>query len=210
MHLAFALIPFGVVAVELWFMSQVRFDWQTGFWFRGTHFPHPLKLGGNSAEYYSHWLNMILVSGNALLLSWLCALDLWLSRSRKASGQIRLLIGIATLVAVLVCFVGAVILDRRNGEGVVSFLVPHFACLLVAGYVLLWCALKTIQRMWFGIAIAWAYAALHLMFQLLYEPSGSGAPNPRAFSACTAALVVLPTFLFVMRKASTQAVDDQG
>ncbi len=131
--------------------------------------------GGNPSEVFSHWLDMLLMSGGAAVMAWLTGVEAFLRRIGSSQKLIK-----PCLVSLLVLSgVVATVLDGSHGEGTVLIAYPlFFLPILATSFYLLrrlaalcgWHPAKVIPL---GIA----FATVHLAAQLQYEPSGTGAPN---------------------------------
>src|SRR5688572_17554298 len=93
--------------------------------------------GGNPSELYSHWLDMVLMSGNALALAWLLTVEAYC----RPRSDLPWALGLASLSRKL-CLVAtgvfAIVLDMSHGEGTVLLAYPvYFLPLLGASYYLL-------------------------------------------------------------------------
>jgi hypothetical protein len=130
--------------------------------------------GGNPSEVFSHWLNMVVMSGNAFSLGWLVALEA-LARRRNITPWFKTMWP--------VCLFGSIAaggaLDLRHGEGVVTYVAVVFFLPVLGS----WCYLLRKIASFYGwlpkrvIILATLYVVLNIGAQLLYEPSGTGGPN---------------------------------
>jgi hypothetical protein len=134
--------------------------------------------GGNSAEVFSHWLNLVLMSGNALGLAWLLTLRTLLPTRRLVTFA-----RLAASFGVVLAFVVGGSLDQQRGEGTVLVAgAILFLPMLVSSYYVLF-QLAALAR-WKPLrvaALSAAYAAIHVLAQLRYEPSETGGPNSQVF-----------------------------
>lgn len=136
--------------------------------------------GGNPSEVYSHWLDMVLMSGNAIALAWWLTLEAY-CRPRSDLSWALGLTSLSRKLCVAVTGVFAVILDISHGEGTVLLVYPvYFLPLLGASYYLLRQFASHLQwRFRPVLMLSAVYAITHTAVQLFYEPSGSGGPNDR-------------------------------
>ncbi len=133
--------------------------------------------GGNPSEVFSHWLDMVLMSGGAFVIAWLTSIEAFF-RCGTQSSRCRL--AYFCLISVLIVSgVIAFALDGAHGEGTVIIAYPvFFLPILASSYYLL--RQLAALRGWapkYVIALAVGYVAIHLATQIFYEPSGTGAPN---------------------------------
>lgn len=135
---------------------------------------HRAFWGGAPAEVFSHWLNLVMMSGNALALAWLLTLRTLL----PTRGLVTMARLAAPWGAVLAFLVG-VALDRQHGEGTVLMAgtVLFLPMLVSSHYVLFQLAALARWKPARVAALSAGYAVLHLLAQLKFEPSETGGPN---------------------------------
>jgi hypothetical protein len=153
---------------------------------------------GNPSEVYSHWVDMVLMSGNAVLLSWLVAVEGFLRPRHSDTGSlVRRTHACAAGVMVMSGVVG-VALDQAHGEGTVIIVYPIFflPILLTSYYLLRQSAAALNWRPRAIGVISAAHAAIHAGAQLFYEPSEAGGPNG----------LVIPIWLCVVLSAFSVAL----
>jgi len=135
--------------------------------------------GGNPSEVFSHWLDMVLMSGGAAVTAWLTSGEAFFRRS--GNSFLRRLAYVCGSSLLVLSGVIAIVVDGLHGEGTVMIVYPMFFIpMLVSSYYL-------VRR--FGallhwnpvgvIALSFGLIALHTAAQLYYEPSGTGGPNQR-------------------------------
>jgi hypothetical protein len=135
--------------------------------------------GGNPSEVFSHWLDLVVMSGNAMGLAWLLVVEArilanwprhpWLMRLK------RCVVGIGLGASALT----ALVLDISKGEGTMVLVLPVlFIPLLGATYYLLrqWARLLN-WRFLPVVGMAVLFACGHVTAQMFYEPSETGGPN---------------------------------
>lgn len=133
--------------------------------------------GGNPSEVFSHWLDMVLMTGGAVVIAWLTSAEAFFRRSGNAFLR-RL--GYAGIIFLLVLSgVTAVILDGMHGEGTVMIAYPvFFIPILASSYYLLRRFAVLVRWSPAGvIGLCFGFVALHIGAQLYYEPSVTGGPN---------------------------------
>jgi hypothetical protein len=139
--------------------------------------------GGNPAEVFSHWLDLVVMSGNAVLLAWLLVVEAhlrkrwslhpWLMTLKR--GSVGFGWGLSSLTAI--------VMDVNKGEGTVVFVLPIlFVPLLGATYYLLRQLVRLVDWRPIPVAVmAVLFASGHLLAQVFYEPSETGALNNGIF-----------------------------
>jgi hypothetical protein len=134
--------------------------------------------GGSPTELFSHWLDMIVMSGNAFSLGWFLTLEAF-ARKKEASPRTAAWPNRMLAICAVGVTVAAAMLDRKSGEGTVIFVAfVVFLPVLVSWYYLLrrlasvcnWILSRV-------LIIAVLFGLLNLLAQLVYEPSSSGGPN---------------------------------
>jgi hypothetical protein len=133
--------------------------------------------GGNPMEVFSHWLNMVLMSGSAVIIAWLTSVEACFRRSGRWiwCQWVYVVLVLCLLLSAIV----AGTLDNRHGEGaVVIVLLPFFLPILASSYYLL----RQLAARWSWrttpvILLSIGFGLSHLTAQLFYEPSGTGGPN---------------------------------
>src|SRR5690348_10274942 len=167
-----AFVPFGFLAAAFlfvnhaWPFSAADYERYREFW------------GGNPSEVFSHWLDMVVLSGNAFSLGWVLTLES-IARRRQMPTKIGRLLKTMMLVGVLGSVVAGVVLDSQKGEGAVLFVSAiGFLPVLGSSYYVLRKAASFCRWLPYKVAIvSTLYVALNLGMQLFYEPSGTGGPN---------------------------------
>ncbi|MEO7675503.1 MAG: hypothetical protein ABIV39_01925 [Verrucomicrobiota bacterium] len=139
--------------------------------------PYREFWGGNPSEIFSHWLDMVLMSGGAVLMGWILSAAALFQRSKNALSH--RLISASVISVFILSGVIAFVLDGLHGEGTVVVAYPiFFIPILVSSYYLFRQFAAQLHWRPFGVvAISVGFAALHIVAQLYYEPSGTGAPN---------------------------------
>ena len=92
--------------------------------------------GWNPMEVFSHWLNMVLMSGSAVIIAWLTSVEACFRRSGRWiwCQWVYVVLVLCLLLSAIV----AGTLDNRHGEGaVVIVLLPFFLPILASSYYLL-------------------------------------------------------------------------
>ncbi len=133
--------------------------------------------GGNPMEVFSHWLNMVLMSGSAVIIAWLTSVEACFRRSGRWiwCQWVYVVLVLCLLLSAIV----AGTLDNRHGEGVVVIvLLLFFLPILASSYYLL----RKLSACWSWrttpvILLSIGFGLIHLTAQLFYEPSGTGGPN---------------------------------
>ena len=135
--------------------------------------------GGNPAEVYSHWLDMVLMSGNAAALAWLLSTEAFFRRNLCRHKWVLPLTHACAVLSVVLSGAIALVLDYSHGEGTVLLAYPViFLPILGSSYYLLRRVVRLVNwRLAVVVALSASYAALHAAAQLHYEPSETGAPN---------------------------------
>jgi hypothetical protein len=129
------------------------------------------------SEVFSHWLDMVLMSGGAAIMAWCLSVEAFFRRSGQAF-RCRLAFGWMVLLLALSSMI-ALVLDGKYGEGTVIIVYPLlFIPILASSYYLLRrCALFLRWRPARVIALCLCFVVLHSVAQIYYEPSGNGGPN---------------------------------
>lgn len=140
---------------------------------------HRIFWGGNPNEVYSHWLDMVVMSGNAVVLAWLLSSEAFFRRSEPNQFWLVRLSWLCAATCVTLSSVWATVLDLLHGEGTVIFaLLLWFVPMLAASYYVLRRLAAVVQWKLGRVAgLSAGYAGFHTISQLMYEPSGTGAPN---------------------------------
>jgi hypothetical protein len=135
--------------------------------------------GGNPSEVFSHWLDVVLMTGGAVVMTWLLVAETLYrtdeSQALRVHRSFRICLGAFLFVNGLV----GIVLDISHGEGTVVFvyLIFFLPMLVSTWYLMRRCA--SFLR-WHPVGTAMlglAVVAFHAVAQWYYEPSGSGAPN---------------------------------
>jgi hypothetical protein len=157
---AFVFISF------LWPFSAIAYEHHRQFW------------GGNPSEVFSHWLDAIVMSGNAFSLGWFVSLAAFTRRWNTPGSITRWLKG-TPLVCLVASVLTAATLDSKNGEGTVMYVtVLGFIPVLGSWSYLLRKAASFLS--WVPariLALSVLYIVLNFAAQFFYEPSGTGGPN---------------------------------
>jgi hypothetical protein len=162
----------------VWLSSQEGVGWAYSLFGKD----HPLNFGGNPAEVLSHLLNWILMTGcTAGLCSTLVAISLlkadahWKSRFAFVPSVIY-----GFTVLGLLGWTGC--LDSRHGEGavVISFILffGPSTVLSAAAALRLLASRASLQARILHVASVFGLA---VVFQWVYEHSGTGGPNLLVF-----------------------------
>ena len=137
--------------------------------------------GGNPAEVYSHWLDMVLMSGNAAAIAWLLSAEVLFRRNRAQNKWLVALTYACAILGLILSGAIALVLDRSHGEGTVLLAYPIlFLPVLGSSYYLLRQSAALVHWKFTAVVVlSGCYAALHTAAQLYYEPSGTGGPSLR-------------------------------
>jgi hypothetical protein len=169
---ALSLIPPCLLAAaflfinHFWPFSDADYERYRKFW------------GGNPSEVFSHWLDMVVMSGNTLSLAWLLTLEAFAWQRQIPKSIIRWV-----KIMLPICLLGSigagVALDARKGEGTVLYAsLVGFLPVLGSWYYLMRKAASFCKWVPGRVLLACAlYIALSIGAQLVYEPSGTGGPN---------------------------------
>lgn len=152
---------------DAWRMTEESYQKYSAFW------------GGNPSEVFSHWLDMVLMSGNAILLAWLMMVAAILRRIRDGVEEFPRFLKTIAIVAFISTGVIGASLDGFHGEGGVFFVhIVFFLPILAASAFLLRKVGEMISwRLIPVLVLSVLYALANVIAQLFYEPSSSGAPN---------------------------------
>lgn len=164
-------IPFAVLVAAYSFLKYLQpgisdnYERYREFW------------GGNPSEIFSHWLDMVLMSGGAVLMAGILSAAAFFQRSKNAMSH--RLISASVISVFILSGVIAFVLDGLHGEGTVIIAYPvFFLPILFSSFYLLRQFAALLRWTPLGIiALSLGFAALHILAQLYYEPSGTGAPN---------------------------------
>lgn len=128
-------------------------------------------------EVFSHWLDMVLMSGSAVAIAWLTSVEACFRRSGRWVWCHRVYGTLAFSLFLSVVVAGT--LDGCYGEGVVPIaFVLFFLPILASSYYLLRkLAARLSWRTIPVILLSIGFGLIHLIAQLFYEPSGTGGPN---------------------------------
>lgn len=133
--------------------------------------------GGNPSEVFSHWLDMILMSGGAAVMAWLTSAEAFFRRGGHWAWCQVIHGCLASLL--ILSGVTAVVLDGSHGEGTVLIAYSLlFLPILASSYYLL----RRFAAKWDWnptkvVLLCVGFVLIHLVAQLFFEPSGTGAPN---------------------------------
>jgi hypothetical protein len=133
--------------------------------------------GGNPSEVFSHWLDMVLMSGGAAVIAWLTSAEAFFRRNR--STAFRRSVYAAIVFLLMFSGMAAVVLDGMHGEGTVTIAYPlFFIPILTSSYYLLRRFAALVRWNPAGVkGLCFGFVVLHTAAQLFYEPSGTGGPN---------------------------------
>ena len=185
------IVPLAVLLAGYAFVDHLRlgiadnYDRYREFW------------GGNPREVFSHWLDMVLMSGGAAVIAWLTSAEAFFRRSGKT-----LMCRVSYFYVIFfLIFSGviAVVLDGMHGEGTVTIAYPVLFIPILASSCHLLRQIIALVR-WKPaavIAISFGFVALHTAAQLYYEPSGTGGPNVRIIPLWLASVGVAVVWAFV-------------
>lgn len=180
-------VPFGALVASYLFLNHLRlgladnYERYRNFW------------GGNPSEVFSHWLDMVLMSGGATIIAWYVSIEAFFRRDDQAF--MARLSYICTLLLFVLNGVIALVLDAKHGEGSVILAYPLLFLPILASsfYVLRRCAELFYWRPRGVIPLCLSMVVFHTAAQLKYEPSPTGAPsmaiNPYWLGSVGAALV---------------------
>jgi hypothetical protein len=171
MGVAACLLPLAAASVALlWFSFGGGDVWAHSLF--GTK--HPLNLGGNPSEVFSHLLNGVVMATSVALLCTVLLSSIWFQRSQ--SGEVALSTILVT--GMLMVCAWAAYLDSRSGEGTVAisfimFFGPGVAFSRMAAQGLVSSPTARLPR----ALVVLALTGISLGMIWLYEPSGTGGPN---------------------------------
>ncbi len=136
--------------------------------------PGVWPLTGDAKTFGIHWINFIVLSGNAAILSWcvfLVRVRRWLFPDDAA---LRDSIPALAAVAVMLATAGALSLAERHGEGEAwAFFLFIFAPTLTVSYALLWDAVRRFDRLWLSGLVLAGFPTLTFSLQLRHEQPGA-------------------------------------
>ncbi len=180
-------LPIVVLATAFFILSRIEMT--VARWERYREF-----WGGNPSEVYSHWLDMVFMSGNAIALAWFLVIECFSRRGETDSKWLPRITHAFAGLSILLSGVIGVVLDGLHGEGTVQLVYPVlFLPMLASSYYLLRkIAVRVQWRIRSVIGLAGGFAILHVIAQLFYEPSGNGGPN----------LLIIPLWLSSIAAAS--------
>jgi hypothetical protein len=167
------LVPFWAAIMAYAFLNHLQpgiaenYDRYREFW------------GGNPSEVFSHWLDMVLMSGGAAMMSWLVVAEAFFRSRAKESTKLRRISHICFALFLVLSGAVAMVLDRMHGESTVVVAYPiFFIPILVSTWYVLRQFAALVRWRLVGVAmLSLGIAALHVAAQLCYEPSGTGGPN---------------------------------
>jgi len=122
------LVPIAALVAEYAIVNHLRLALAD----QARYFRHREFWGGNPSEIFSHWLDIILMSGGAAGLAWLLSVEAHFSRRWPGNEwPLRLAYGCGIFYIVLSGVV-AIALDELHGEGtvIIAYLVFSFPYLL--------------------------------------------------------------------------------
>src|SRR5213082_914172 len=172
-----AIVPLAALAAGFAVLSTASVS--AGDWDRYERYRE--FWGGNPAEVYSHWLDMVLMSGNAAAIAWLLSAEAFCRRNRAQHKWLVTLTYACAILCVVLSGAIALVLDRSHGEGTVRLAYPVlFIPILGSSYYMLRQSAALVHwRFAAVVVLSGCYAALHTAAQLYYEPSGTGGPSFR-------------------------------
>ena len=172
-----AIVPLAALAAGFAALSTASVS--AGDWDRYERYRE--FWGGNPAEVYSHWLDMVLMSGNAAAIAWLLSAEALFRRNRAQNKWLITLTYACSVVGVVLSGAIALVLDGSHGEGTVFIAYPiFFLPVLGSSYYLLRQSAALVHWKFTAVVVlSGCYAALHTAAQLHYEPSGTGGPSFR-------------------------------
>lgn len=171
--MAVLLVAFVVLAAEFVVLEHFHVRLGNQDWY----FKVRTFWEGNPSEVYSHWLDVIVMSGNALIVAWLLSAEAFFRCAGKMLAAEVAFIG--GLVCTVVSGVLAMVLDDAHGEGTVALvMVIYFVPVLASSYYLLRTSAELLRwKPGAVIALATMFVFLYVGAQLFYEPSETGGPN---------------------------------
>ncbi|PYJ61290.1 MAG: hypothetical protein DME24_06855, partial [Verrucomicrobia bacterium] len=172
-----AIVPLAALAAGFAVLSSASVS--AGDWDRYERYRE--FWGGNPAEVYSHWLDMVLMSGNAAAIAWLLSAEVLFRRNRAQNKWLVALTYACAILGLILSGAIALVLDRSHGEGTVLLAYPFlFLPVLGSSYYLLRQSAALVHWKFTAVVVlSGCYAALHTAAQLYYEPSGTGGPSLR-------------------------------
>jgi 4-amino-4-deoxy-L-arabinose transferase-like glycosyltransferase len=167
------LVPFATAIAAYAFLNHLQpgisdnYDDYREFW------------GGNPSEVFSHWLDMVLMSGGVAALSWLVIAEAFFRQRQLESKQIRHTSHICFALFLVLSGLIALVFDGKHGEGTVVIAYPvFFVPILISTWFLLRQFAARLRWRLAGVAtLSLGFVVLHTAAQLCYEPSGTGGPN---------------------------------
>lgn len=171
-RVALSLLPLAAASVPLlWFSVGGGDRWAHSLF----NTEHPLNLGGNSGEVFSHLLNCIVMASAVSSLCLVLLRAIWSQSFRPGEALLSSSILVASMLAV---WGWATYLDSRSGEGTVGlafilFYGPAIAFSRMAAQRLISSPGSRTPRA-LTVSAIWA-VSLGMIW--LYEPSGTGGPN---------------------------------
>jgi hypothetical protein len=144
-----------------------------------TYLAYRQTWGGNPNEVFSHFLDLVLMTGNATALGTLVVLEAAARNAGWDRPEPPKLLTAITVLGLVTSGLLALWLDDSSGEGTVIVVFPlYFLPVLLASRRLLRrFARRSAWRIPIVAAIAAAHALVHAALQYVYEPSTTGAPN---------------------------------
>ena len=171
--LAFALVALSPT-VAMPFLDRPPFDGGGA-----TYLRYKEIWGGSPNEVFSHFLDLVLMSGNAAALGALLLLEAWFRKQdahlAKHTSITKWTAGLGLATSGLL----AMWLDSAHGEGTVVIVYPFgFLPVLVAQWMLLRRLAERFDWRISPVAVIAAVSALiHAALQYVYEPSVTGGPS---------------------------------
>jgi 4-amino-4-deoxy-L-arabinose transferase-like glycosyltransferase len=187
------LVPFATAIAAYAFLNRLQpgisdnYDHYREFW------------GGNPSEVFSHWLDMVLMSGGVAAMSWLVIAEVFFRQRQQESKQLRHTSHICFALFLVLSGLVAVVLDGGHGEGTVVIAYPLFfvPMLISTWYLLRRFAVRLRWRLTGVVTLSLGLVVLHTTAQLCYEPSGTGGPNGFVFPMWLSCVGVALLWAFV-------------
>src|SRR5262245_54353030 len=101
------LVPLVGLISGLWFLSRA----EVGLSNQEQYLRHARFWGGNPAEVYSHWLDMLLMSGNAAALAVLLSAEAYWRRDREPPSSLQQYTWMCAALGIVISGAVAIALD---------------------------------------------------------------------------------------------------
>jgi hypothetical protein len=139
--------------------------------------------GGAQEEVFSHWLDMVVMSGSAFALAGIVCFEAFARRAGAADEEADGFTRAAAVAGCAVTAVAAAVLDSRYGEGTLLFayLIVFMPMLAASYYLLRRTAAAVAWSTGIVVILSLGYAIVQLGAQLYYEPSETGGPDGTVF-----------------------------